>query len=449
MSYDLLFAAATGLDQLWAARMQMALTLGVHIILACFGVGFPVLMIIAEGRYLRTGEVVWKTLARRWSKAFAVMFAVGAVSGTVLSFELGMLWPKFMGTFGAVIGLPFTLEGFAFFIEAIFAGIYFYGWDKLSPRVHLMTGLAIALSGLSSAWFVVTSNAWMNQPRGFTLQDGVAIDIDPIAAMLNPATGAQTTHMIMAAYMVTGFSVAAFYAWERLRGRDMPYQQHAMALGLFLGMVFALPQFAVGDWAAKVVAQTQPVKLAAMEGQFQTEVSAPLRIGGWPNEETRRTEYALEIPGMLSWLAYGDRNAKVHGLDDFPRDEQPPVAVVHVAFQVMVGGGSYLAALTLWGIASLIWKRHLPRQRLFLLAIIAAGPIVVLALEAGWVVTEVGRQPWIVHGIMRTSEAVTHAPGMAKVFWITLAIYTLLSAMTIGILRLLARTPLETAADGS
>ncbi len=449
MTDVLLFAASTGLDQLWAARMQMALTLGVHIILACFGVGFPVLMLIAEGRYLRTGDAIWKTLARRWSKAFAVMFAVGAVSGTVLSFELGMLWPKFMGTFGAVIGLPFTLEGFAFFIEAIFAGIYFYGWDKLSPRVHLLTGLAIAVSGLASAWFVVTSNAWMNQPRGFDLINGVAVNIDPIAAMLNPATGAQTTHMIFAAYMVTGFSVAAFYAWERLRGRDMAYQRHAMALGLFLGMVFALPQFVVGDWAAKMVAQTQPVKLAAMEGQFQTEVSAPLRIGGWPNEETRRTEYALELPGMLSWLAYGDTNAKVDGLDEFPRDETPPVAVVHIAFQVMVGGGSYLAALTLWGIGCLVWKRHLPRQRLFLFALVAAGPIVVLALEAGWVVTEVGRQPWIVHGIMRTKDAVTHAPGMEKVFWITLAIYTLLTVMTIGILRLLARSPLEAAADGS
>lgn len=448
MSYDLLFAAG-GLDQLWAARMQMALTLGVHIILACFGVGFPVLMLIAEGRYLRTGDAVWKTLARRWSRAFAVMFAVGAVSGTVLSFELGMLWPKLMGTFGAVIGLPFTLEGFAFFIEAIFAGIYFYGWEKLPPRVHLLTGVAIALSGLASAWFVVTSNAWMNQPQGFTLRDGVAIDIDPIAAMLNPATMSQTTHMIMAAYMVTGFSVAAFYAWERLRGRDMVYQRHAMTLGLLLGMSFALPQIVVGDWAAKMVAQTQPVKLAAMEGQFQTETSAPLRIGGWPDEETRRTEYALELPGMLSWLAYGDSTATVKGLDDFPREDTPPVAIVHIAFQVMVGAGTFLAGLTCWGIASLAIKKRLPAQRLFLLALVASGPLAVMALEAGWVVTEVGRQPWIVHGIMRTKDAVTQAPGMNVVFWITLAIYTLLTVMTIGILRVLARQPMEAATDGS
>jgi cytochrome d ubiquinol oxidase subunit I len=441
MTHDLLFAAA-GLDQLWAARMQMALTLGMHIILACFGVGMPVLMLIAEGNYLRTGEAIWKTLARRWSKAFAVMFAVGAVSGTVLSFELGMLWPKFMGTFGAVIGLPFTLEGFAFFIEAIFAGIYFYSWEKLSPRVHLLTGIPIALSGLASAWFVVTSNAWMNQPRGFTLKDGVAIDIDPIAAMLNPATGAQTTHMIFAAYMVTGFSVAAFYAWERLRGRDMPYQRHAMTLGLLLGMFFTLPQILVGDRAAKMVAQTQPVKLAAMEGQFQTEVGAPLRIGGLPNEETRHTDYAIELPGVLSWMAYGDSQATVRGIDDFPRGDTPPIAVVHIAFQVMVAGGMFLAGLTVWGIASLAFKKRLPFSRLFLISLVASGPLAVIALEAGWVVTEVGRQPWIVHGVMRTSEAVTHAPGMQLVFWVTLAIYVLLTGMTIGILRLLARAPL-------
>lgn len=441
--HDLLFAAG-GLDQLWAVRMQMALTLGVHIVLACFGVGMPVLMLIAEGRYLRTGEAIWKTLAQRWSRAFAVMFAVGAVSGTVLSFELGMLWPKFMGTFGAVIGLPFTLEGFAFFIEAIFAGIYFYSWDKISPRAHFLTGIPIALSGLASAWFVVTSNAWMNQPRGFTLQDGVAIDIDPIAAMLNPATGAQTTHMIMAAYMVTGFSVAAFYAWERLRGRDMLYQRHAMTLGLLLGMFFALPQIVVGDWAAKMVAQTQPIKLAAMEGQFQTEAGAPLRIGGWPNEETRRTDYALELPGVLSWIAYGDAQATVRGLDDYPRADTPPVAIVHIAFQVMVGIGTFLAALTVWATLSLARRKRLPRSQFFLVALVASGPLSVLALEAGWVVTEVGRQPWIVHGVMRTTEAVTQAPGMEVVFWITLAIYTLLTAMTIGILRLLARSPLET-----
>jgi cytochrome d ubiquinol oxidase subunit I len=450
MTHDLLFAAAgTGLEQLWAARMQMALTLGMHIILACFGVGMPVLMLIAEGRYLRSGEKIWKTLARRWSLAFAVMFAVGAVSGTVLSFELGMLWPRFMGTFGAVIGLPFTLEGFAFFIEAIFAGIYFYSWDKLPPRVHFLTGIPIAVSGLASAWFVVTSNAWMNQPRGFTLKDGVAIDIDPIAAMLNPATGAQTAHMIIAAYMVTGFSVAAFYAWERLRGRDTLYQGHAMTLGLLLGMFFALPQIAVGDWAAKMVAETQPVKLAAMEGQFQTEAGAPLRIGGWPNEETRRTEYAIELPGVLSWIAYGDAEATVRGLDDFPRADTPPVAIVHVAFQVMVGIGTFLAGLTVWGMASLILKRRWPQNKVFLYAIVAAGPFSILALEAGWVVTEVGRQPWIVHGIMRTSEAVTQAPGMETVFWTTLAIYVLLTTMTIGILRLLARAPLEVDNDGS
>lgn len=215
----------------------------------------------------------------------------------MLSFELGLLWPEFMGTFGAVIGLPFTLEGFAFFLEAIFAGIYLYGWDRLPPRVHWLTGFPIALSGLASAWFVVTANAWMNSPQGFTLRDGVVVDADPLAAMLNPATGAQTVHMILAAYMVTGFVVAAFYAWERLRGRDGLYQRRAMALGLALGALCTPAQIVAGDWAARMVAATQPVKLAAMEGQFRTEARAPLRIGGWPDEQARGS--GKEVPAVL------------------------------------------------------------------------------------------------------------------------------------------------------
>lgn len=447
MDYSFLTLSELPLENLLAARLQMAFTLGMHIILACFGVGMPVLLLVSEWRYLRTNDEVWKQLAQRWSKSFAVLFAVGAVSGTVLSFELGLLWPKFMGTFGSVIGLPFTLEGFAFFIEAIFAGIYFYGWNRLPPRVHFVTGFPIAISGLASAFFVVTANAWMNSPQGFTLRDGVVIDADPIAAMFNPATASQATHMIIAAYMVTGFGVAAFYAWERLRGRDTSYQRRAMTLGVLLGVVFALPQVIVGDWAAKMVANTQPVKLAAMEGQFRTEAGAPLRIGGWPNEQTRETKYALEIPRLLSWMAYGDATAVVRGLDDFPADRVPPVRVVHLAFQIMVGIGGFLlgiAALVGW---SLLRRRQLPHSRLFLWTLVASGPLAVVALESGWIVTEVGRQPWIVYGVMRTTEAVTHAPGLQWVLGITLLIYLVLGIGSLVSLRIMAAKPLTRGND--
>jgi cytochrome d ubiquinol oxidase subunit I len=442
--------AETWLPNLLAARVQMAFTLGAHIVLACLGVGMPVLLLFAEWRYLRTGDEGWRTLARRWSKAFAVLFAVGAVSGTVLSFELGLLWPSFMGTFGSVIGLPFTLEGFAFFLEAIFAGIYLYGWDRLPPRVHWLAGFPIALSGFASAWFVVTANAWMNSPQGFTLRDGVVVEADPLAAMFNPATGAQTAHMILAAYMVTGFVMAAFYAWERLRGRDGTYQRRAMSLGLALGAICTPVQIVVGDWGAKVVAATQPVKLAAMEGQFRTESRAPLRIGGWPDEQARQTRFAVEIPGALSWLAYGDTNAVIRGLDDFPKDDTPPVLVVHLAFQVMVGIGFALLLVSAWTGWSVLRRRRLPNVRAFLWSLVAAGPLAVLALEAGWVVTEVGRQPWIVQGVMRTAEAVTDAPHIPSVFAVTLAIYGILTVGVVLVLRLLARVPLaKEAGHGS
>ena len=244
----------------------MAFTLGFHIVFASLGVGLPVVMLAAEWKYLRTGDAGWRALARRWSKAFAVLFAVGAVSGTVLSFEMGLLWPEFMGTFGSVIGMPFTLEAFAFFLEAIFVGVYLYAWDRLPPRQHFLSGIPVAISGAASAWFVVTANAWMNQPTGFRLVDGNVADADPWAAMFNPATWAQTTHMLVAAYMVTGFVVAAVYAGARLRGDRTEYTSRALALGLTLGAVFAPIQIGVGDWASRMVADTQPVKFAAMEG---------------------------------------------------------------------------------------------------------------------------------------------------------------------------------------
>jgi len=431
------------------ARLQMAFTLGFHIILACFGVGLPVLMLIAEWCYLKTGDRVWHRLAQRWSRSFAVLFAVGAVSGTVLSFELGLLWPEFMGRWGAVIGLPFTMEGFAFFLEAIFAGIYLYGWDRLPPRIHWWTGWPIAISGFLSAFFVVTANSWMNCPAGFTLVDGRLTAIDPYAAMFNPATGAQVTHMIVAAYLVTGFSVAAFYAMTLIRDPNNEYCRRAFTLGLLLALVFTPIQMVVGDWSAKVVASTQPVKLAAMEGQFQTEQGAPLRIGGIPDPVARQTRYAIEIPGLLSYLSYSDFRAEVKGLNDFPADETPPVAVVHFAFQIMVGIGSLMGVIAAVCVVNFIRHRSWPQSRLFLATVVAMGPLSIIAMEAGWVVTEVGRQPWIVYGVMRTSEAVTRAPGVWSVFWATMLIYLVIGITTLIVLRRLARLPMEEAAHGA
>ncbi len=430
-------------EDLLAARLQMAFTLGFHIILACFGVGLPVLMLAAEWRYLRTGDAIYKTLCQRWAKAFSVLFAVGAVSGTVLSFEMGLLWPHFMGTFGSVISLPFTLEGFAFFFEAIFVGIYIYGWEKLSPKQHFLCGFPIAISGFASAWFVVTANAWMNSPQGFELIDGVVANPDPLKAMFNATTWAQTTHMILAAYIVAGFSVASFYAWRIFRGDNSRYNRIAMSLGLVLGIICTPPQLAAGDWSAKVVAKTQPIKMAAMEAHFYTEKGASLLIGGIPDMQKREVKYGIKIPKMLSFLAFGNLNAEVKGLEEFPADKIPPVPVVHFAFQLMVGAGTLLAVFSLWTIVRWFRDRNTWHSgRLFLLATVTMGPLAILALETGWTVTEVGRQPWIVYGFMRTKDAVTDAPGMTVVLIITLGIYAVLLLGSVTVLQYLAKKPL-------
>lgn len=430
------------LSNLMAARMQMAFTLGWHIIIACMGVGLPVLLLYAEYRYLKTGEKVWLAITKRWSKGFAVLFAAGAVSGTVLSFELGLLWPEFMGTYGSVIGFPFTMEGFAFFLEAIFVGIYLYGWDKLPGWTHWWTGVPIAISGFMSAWFVVTANAWMNTPRGFSVVDGKITDIDPIAAMFNPMIWTQTTHMNVAAYMVAGFSVASLYAVMQLWGNRTGYTRNAMAIGLVFGCIFAPIQAVVGDFSAKAVAKHQPIKLAAMEGHFKTEKGAPLAIGGLPDMEAGETRYAIKLPYMLSILAYGDPGAEVKGLEDFPKEDLPPVPVVHIAFQIMVGLGVALIGLGVWLTISWWRTRSLPNSRFFLWCVALSGPAAIVAMEAGWVVTEVGRQPWIVQGHMRTVDAVTDAPGIWGVFAATMAIYAILTFGIVTVMTILARQPL-------
>jgi cytochrome d ubiquinol oxidase subunit I len=442
---DVLGAAATPGD-LAAARSQMALSLGWHIILACLGVGMPAVTLLAEWRGMRTGDPVYVRLAHTWARAMGVLFAVGAVSGTILSFEMGLLWPGFMGAFGDVIGLPFAMEGIAFFIEAIFLGIYLYAWDRLSPRAHLLSGVPVVVAGVASAFFVVTANAWMNQPVGFDLENGRAVDIDPWHAMFNPATPPQTVHMILAAFMVAGFLMASVYAVAMLRGRRDRYHRVGFLLPFAVAAAITPVQIVVGDWAAHVVVTQQPTKLAAMEGLYESEKPAALHIGGvYVDNELR---YAIAIPNALSLLAHWDPNAEVSGLAEVPPDERPPVNVVHLGFQAMVAAGFFLLALAAW--AALAWwrRRELPRSRLFLWGGALSGIAAVVALEAGWVTTEVGRQPWIAYGVMRTSDAVNPAPGIRLLFLAALAVYLVLTVATVYVLRRLAGRGIE-APDGA
>src|SRR5881409_66284 len=404
------------MPDLLAARSQMGVSLAFHIVFAVVGIAMPVMMVVAERRWRVTGHAIYLELAKRWARGTAILFAVGAVSGTVLSFELGLLWPGFMRLAGSIIGMPFSLEGFAFFTEAIFLGVYLYGWKRVSPLIHWLSGVVVALSGIFSGIFVVTANAWMNAPAGFKIIDGKFADIDPIAAMLNPAAFHEVVHMTLAAFVATGFMVAAVHAFFLLRDRSNPFHRAALGLALAVACICMPLQILSGDLSARAVARLQPAKLAAMEAHYRTKTGAPLVIGGIPLDQTMTTDYALEIPRGLSLLTAHDPNARVVGLEEFPRDQWPNVRVVHWSFDIMVGSGMLMLALTLC--ADVLWLkyRRRPDNRWLLRGLVAAGPLGFLAIETGWVVTELGRQPWIIYGVMRTREAVTPMPGLMVPF---------------------------------
>jgi cytochrome d ubiquinol oxidase subunit I len=400
----------------------------------------PLLMLVAEGLWLRTHDEAWLRLARRWSKAFGILFAVGAVSGTVLSFELGLLWPRFMSFSGAIFGLPFSAEGFAFFIEAIFLGIYLYGWDRLSPRAHWLSAIPIAVSGAASSVFVVMANAWMNSPAGFRLgPDGRLLDVNPIAAAINPSTPTEDPHMLVSAYVVTGFVVAAVYAAGILKGRDDAIHRRGLLLGMAMAVVAIALAGITGDTSARFIYQAQPAKFAAMEGLYHSQRGAPIHIGGIPLDSQQQVVYGIEIPKALSLLAAFDPNAYVKGLDAFPPSDRPNPIIVHLSFDTMVGLGTFIGfvALVFW--LMLIRNRRISHWRPLLLALVACGPASLIAMEAGWFVTEFGRQPWIVYGILRTSEAATNAPALGATFAVFFAIYAGLAITTASLLLGLAR----------
>jgi cytochrome d ubiquinol oxidase subunit I len=420
-------------DDLLAARALFGLSLAFHIVFAAVGVAMPLFMILAEWRWIRGGSEVHLALARRWAKGTAILFAVGAVSGTVISFELGLLWPRFMAFAGAIIGMPFSLEGFAFFAEAIFLGIYLYGWGRVSPRLHLASGAIVAVSGALSAFFVTLANAWMNRPAGFQLAAGVATGIRPFEAMFPPGYAHEVVHVLLSCYVATGFAVAGVHAWQLLRDPRSDLHRAALGIALGVGSVAALLMPISGDFSARQVAAEQPVKLAALEGQFKTERGAPLRIGGLPDVERRETRFALEIPRGLSMLAFHDPDAEVKGLEAFPRETWPNARNVHLAFQVMVGLGTLLAALsTLWIVQRL--RRREPRRWLLRLIALAA-PGGFLALEAGWLVTEWGRQPYSVWGVLRTADSVTPVGHLAAPLVLFTLLYLFLAVVVVVLLR--------------
>ncbi len=423
------------------ARQMQALSFAVHIPLVCFGIAFPAMVLRAEWLWMRTGDEVYRLLAMRWTKIMVALFACGVVTGTILSFEMGLLWPGFMGTFGAVFGLGFALEGFSFFVEAIFIGIYVYGWNRMSPRAHFISGIPIVIAGLTGSLFVLAVNSWMNDPGGFKLVAGKVTDIEPVKALFgNGHLGFELVHMYLAGFIVTGFLVAAAYAVGRLRGQWGRYERIALTIPLTVAALAAPTQLLVGDWAAREVAKTQPIKLAALEGVGHTQRGAPLHLLGWYRDGD--VKLGIPIPKGLSLLAFHDPNAVVQGLDSVPAADRPPVNVVRIAFQLMVAIGTFLAALSAWYLFMRVRRRQIPSGRWFHRMLVLAGPASVVALIAGWVTTEVGRQPWVVYHVMRTTEAVTAAHGI-PVGYATLATFYVALIVAVGwILRRLARAPM-------
>lgn len=422
------------MDDFIAARSQMALSLGFHIIFSCIGMVMPFFMAVAHYYWLKTNKPVYKNVAKAWSKGVAIFFATGAVSGTVLSFELGLLWPEFMKHAGPIFGMPFSLEGTAFFIEAIALGFFLYGWDRFNKWFHWFTGVVVGISGLLSGILVVAANAWMNSPSGFDYVNGLYTNIDPIKAMFNDAWFSQALHMTIAAFSATGFAVAGVHAVMIVKKKNVTFHSKAFTIAAVFACVAAILQPLSGDLSAKDVAKRQPAKLAAMEAHFETQKNAPLIVGGIPDEKNKKVDFALKIPGFLSFMAHGNFNAEVKGLDSIPEEHHPPVAITHYAFQVMVGLGMLMFALALiYFIAK--WKKRSWLQRNWLLKLfVAATPMGFIAVEAGWTVTEVGRQPWIIYGIMKTADAVTPMPGIRYSFYLFTAVYLSLSVIVMFML---------------
>jgi cytochrome d ubiquinol oxidase subunit I len=424
------------------ARQMQALSFAVHIPLVCFGIALPALLLFVEWLNLRTGDELYRTLARRWTRIVVALFAAGVVTGTILSFEMGLLWPNFTATFGGVFGLGFAVEGFSFFIEAIFIGIYVYGWSRLSPRAHFASGIPIAIAGFTGSLMVISVNGWMNHPTGFRLSHGNAVDVHPFQALFeNRYLWHELIHMYLAAYMVTGFVLAGAYAYGRLHGRFGRYERTALAVALAAAALASVAQVFVGDWNGREVAAAQPTKLAALEGLGQTTTGAPVHILGW--YAGGRVRYGIPIPRLLSLLAFHDTNATVQGLDAVAPRDRPPVNVVRVAFQTMVGIGSLLTLLSAAFLFVRIRRRRLPESTWFYRGLVVAGPLSVVALIAGWVVTEVGRQPWVVYHVMRTSQAVTGAGGIPVGYAALATVYLALAAGVAWVLLRLSRAPLK------
>lgn len=437
MELDLLFS-----------RILTGTTLGFHIFFATLGVGIPVLISLAHFLGLKKRDPEYILLARRWAKGFVILVAVGVVTGTTIGFQLNLLWPNFMEVAGELISLPFMLEAFAFFLEAIFLGIYLYTWERFKNHwLHWSFSLPVIIGSSMSAALITTVNAFMNAPAGFRIVDGQLTDIDPLAAILNPATPSKIFHVLSSSYFTTAALLAGLTALLLLRrlkrGLPLSYFKKALHLTMTVAFLGAILTAIAGDVSAKYMAAYNPEKLAAAEALYETTANAPLLIGGLVDEEAQEVRYKIELPGMLSFLSFGDFNAEVKGLNEFPEEHRPPV-FIHYLFQVMVASGVYailLGAVYLW--LARVKSKHLLSKKM-LYALVALGPIAAIGMECGWIFTEIGRKPWVIYGVMTMEEAVTTMSGIANYFYVFCLLYLLIAVATaVVLIRMFRKKPVE------
>jgi len=444
LASEFLVHALTQVNPVPWARSQMAFTLAFHIILVPLGVSWSVMTLIANYRGIKRGDADALLLAQRWSKYMAVTFAVGAVTGTVLTFEFALLWPRFMGQWGQAFGVPFAFEGIFFFTEAVFISIYIFGWRRLSPWAHFWTGVPIAVAGIFGSVSVVAANAWMNSPEGVTLNSaGDVVAVDPAAVIFNSAMPLMAAHMAIAAYLVGGFLIASVYAVGMLRGRRDRYHRLGFIIGFTVAAIATPVQMGVGDALARWVYDSQPVKFAAIEMVPTTSSDVPETLFGHL-DSSGDVVGGIPIPGLASILSDPStgKSTVIQGLDTVPSDERPSISdvnVVHLAWDMMIGLGTLLFLLTLWYWASWIFRRDMPQSKWFLRAAASSGVLAVITLEAGWTVSEVGRQPWIVYQKMRVEDAATANTGVWITFIGVVLLYVGLGVTTILVLRGMSR----------
>ena len=432
-------------DALLLSRLQFAFTIGFHIIFPAFTIGLASFLAVLEGLWLATKKPVYRNLYLFWVKIFALSFGMGVVSGVVMSYQFGTNWSVFSTQVGSVIGPLLAYEVLtAFFLEASFLGVMLFGWKKVGPKLHFFSTCMVAFGTLMSAFWILAANSWMQTPQGFAFaDDGTMIATSFVDVIFNPSTPSRFMHMVLAAFLTTAMVVSGASAFALLAKKAVAESRIALRMGILMMAIVAPLQVVVGHESGVIAHEYQPAKVAAMEGWWETQAQQPTLLFGWPDEANETTHGAIGIPGMGSWFVAGDANAELDGLKAFPKEDRPPVWITFWAFRVMVGMGLIMVALGVWGAALWVFRR-VDGATLYQRALVVAAPSGFVAVLAGWISAEVGRQPYVVYGVLRTADAVSPVPAgsVALSLLFFMVVYAIVfTAGALYILRLMANGP--------